>query len=62
MFGRRPRTLLDLVLYPMSLAEFNTSKRTRNLLMTRERSLKVVDEVYIKKFPNSKEQLPGKIV
>ena len=64
MFGRRPRTLLDLV-FPNIATRVQRKQENQKVIhdkSAKERSFKVSDTVYIKKFPNSKEWLPGKIV
>ena len=64
MFGQRSRTLLDLV-HPNIANRVQCKQENQKSThdkSSKERSFKVSDAVYIKKFPNSKEWLPVKIV
>jgi transposase InsO family protein len=64
LLGRRPRTLLDLLVPKVSdrVQHKQEQQKSSHDKRARVRKFQVNDLVYARKFPNAKEWIPGKIV
>lgn len=64
LFGRRPRTLLDLILPDISnkVHQKQEKQKSDHDKQAKERSFQVNDMVYVRKFPTSKDWTQGKVV
>ena len=64
LFGRQPRTLLDLILPNLSnkVQQKQEKQKSDHDKRAKERSFQVNDRVYVRKFPTSKDWIQGKVV
>ena len=64
LFGRRPRTILDLILPDVTkrVQLKQEQQKSNHDKQAHERSFQLEDEVYVRKFPTSKDRTSRKIV
>ena len=64
LFGRRPRTILDLILPDVTsrLQHKQEQQKSNHDKQAHERSFQLEDKVYVRKFPTGKDWTSGKVV